>query len=160
MKELSTEEKAKRYNEAINIAKSKIKNDKDHVLYEDDVIEIFPELKENEDESIRKALLEMVNDTKGDDLWINYNVHKEDAVAWLERQWKQETINNKFKAKDWYVSEVDGKIRDATVVKQCNNDKTIVKHLIALMAKVYANTNYISYIEYEGILAWLEKQNK
>lgn len=86
MKELSIEEKAKRYNEAINIAKSKIKNDKNHVLYEDDVIEIFPELKENEDESIRKALLEIVNDTKGDDLWINYNVHKEEVAAWLEKQ--------------------------------------------------------------------------
>jgi hypothetical protein len=41
MKELSVEEKAKRYDEAIEIAKSKIKNDKDHVLYEDDIISTF-----------------------------------------------------------------------------------------------------------------------
>lgn len=46
MKELSIEEKAKCYEEAIERAKSKINNDKNHVLYEDDIIEIFPELKE------------------------------------------------------------------------------------------------------------------
>ena len=48
--------------------------------------EIFPELAESEDERIRKALLEMVHDTKGDELWVDYNVHKEDALAWLEKQ--------------------------------------------------------------------------
>ena len=89
MIELTIEEKAKRYDEAINIANSKIRHDRDHILNEDDIIEIFPELKESIDESIKRALLEMVNDTKGDDLWINYNVHKEEAAAWLERQCKQ-----------------------------------------------------------------------
>ena len=58
MKEFSIEEKAKRYDEAIKKAKSKIKDDKDHVLYEDDVIEIFPELKglDLEGERIRTFL--------------------------------------------------------------------------------------------------------
>ncbi len=55
LKELSTEEKARAYDEALKRAKSKIKNDKDHVLYEDDVIEIFPELKESEDERMLSA---------------------------------------------------------------------------------------------------------
>ena len=41
MKELTIEEKAKRYDEAIEKAKSKVKNDKDHVLYEDDILDIF-----------------------------------------------------------------------------------------------------------------------
>lgn len=45
-----------------------------------------PELKESEDEKIRKALLEMVHDTTGDELWVDYNVHKEEALAWLEKQ--------------------------------------------------------------------------
>ena len=54
MKGLSIEEKAKAYDKAIERAKSKIKNDKDHVLYEDDIIEIFPELKESEDEGNEK----------------------------------------------------------------------------------------------------------
>ena len=54
---MTTEEKAKAYDEAIEIAKSKIKNDKDHILYEDDITDIFPELKESEDERIRKWLI-------------------------------------------------------------------------------------------------------
>ena len=47
---------------------------------------IFPELRESEDEKIRKALLELVHDTTGDELWVDYNVHKEDCLAWLEKQ--------------------------------------------------------------------------
>ena len=41
MKELSIEEKAKRYDEAIERAKSKIKNDKDHVLVVFDAAKIL-----------------------------------------------------------------------------------------------------------------------
>jgi hypothetical protein len=59
MKDLSVEQKAKHYDEAIKRAKSKIKNDKDHVLYEDDVIDIFPELKENKKEWIEKIRQEL-----------------------------------------------------------------------------------------------------
>ena len=47
---------------------------------------IFPELKESENEKIRKALIEMVHDTTYDELWVDYNVHKEEALAWLEKQ--------------------------------------------------------------------------
>ena len=39
-----------------------------------------------EDEKVRKALIEMVHDTTGDELWVDYNVHKEEALAWLEKQ--------------------------------------------------------------------------
>ena len=54
--------------------------------------EIFPELKESEDEKIRKALLEMVHDTTEHELWIGYGVHKEDALAWLEKQGEHKSI--------------------------------------------------------------------
>ena len=105
MKKLTIEEKANRYDKAIEIAKSKIRYDRDHILNEDDIIAMFPELKKSEDEIIRKALLEMVNDTKGDDLWINYNVHKEDAAAWLERQTDNESIRLlKLKAKAYILA--------------------------------------------------------
>lgn len=69
-----------RYNDALARAKSKIKNDKDHVLYEDDVIEIFPELKESEDERIRKELLAVVNDL------VLPSEQQSRFVAWLEKQ--------------------------------------------------------------------------
>lgn len=68
----------------------------EHPLLEDSscIVEyLFPELKESKnikDEKIRKAITEMIRDTTGDSLWIDYDVHKEDAIAWLEKQGKQE----------------------------------------------------------------------
>ena len=50
---------------------------------------VFPELRGSEDEKIRKSLIEMVHDTTGDELWVDYNIHKEDALAWLEKQGEQ-----------------------------------------------------------------------
>lgn len=47
---------------------------------------LFPELKEIEGEEIRKALCKMVNETASDDLWTYYDLHKEEALAWLEKQ--------------------------------------------------------------------------
>lgn len=65
------------------------------------LLDLFPELKEeSEDEKIRKALLELVHDTTGDELWVDYNVHKEDALAWLE---KQGTSYTKRDVDDAYV---------------------------------------------------------
>ena len=57
---MTQEEKAKRYDQAIKVAKSKIKNDKEHVLYEDDIIEIFPEIVELTWEDIDTMALEYV----------------------------------------------------------------------------------------------------
>lgn len=88
MKELSIEQKAKAYDEAIKKAKSKIKNDKDHVLYEDDIIEIFPELKESEDERIRKALITYFGDEDESYDGIPYP----SILAWLEKQSKASKV--------------------------------------------------------------------
>lgn len=52
---------------------------------------LFPELKESEDETIRKSLIEMVHDTTGDELWVDYGIHKEETLAWLEKQGEQKT---------------------------------------------------------------------
>ena len=106
MKELSVEEKAKRYDEAIKKAKSKIKNDKDHVLYEDDVIEMFPELAESEDERIRKELISFIQD-KIDEINLKVSGDYDDrdaddiaqenwckkTITWLEKQGEQKTID-------------------------------------------------------------------
>lgn len=86
MKELSIIEKAKGYDEALLRAKSKIKNDKKHILYENDVIEIFPELKESEDEKIRKDLIQWIDEFP-DTIWRGH--YKKDILAWLENQDEQ-----------------------------------------------------------------------
>ena len=87
MKELSIEEKAKRYDEAINKAKSKIKKDKDHVLYEDDILDIFSELKESEDEKIRKAMIKGLSSC-GTKYWGGFEVNA--AIDYLEKQGEQD----------------------------------------------------------------------
>ena len=89
MKELSIEQKAKAYDEAIERAKSKIKNDKDHVLYEDDIIELFPALKESEDERIRKSLAAYFSKIKQSDMWDD-EFSFGDILAWFEKQGKKD----------------------------------------------------------------------
>ena len=83
---MTQEEKAKAYDEALLIAKPKIKNNKDHVLYENDVIEIFPELKESEDEKIRKDLIQWIDEFP-DTIWRGH--YKKDVIDWLEKQGEQ-----------------------------------------------------------------------
>ena len=83
---MTVEEKAKAYDEAIKVAKSKIKNDKDHVLYEEDITDIFPELAESEDERVRKALISFLKSP-----FVSENITDEKVtpwIAWLEKQGK------------------------------------------------------------------------
>lgn len=53
---------------------------------------LFPELKENEDEKVRKALIEIVHDSTRDELWA-YHISEEEAIAWLEKQGEPVEIN-------------------------------------------------------------------
>lgn len=48
--------------------------------------EIAPELAEFGDERVRKAIVEMIHDTPNIELEENYNVSKEEALAWFEKQ--------------------------------------------------------------------------
>lgn len=85
------EEKAKRYDKAINIAKSKIKNDKDHILYEEDIIEIFSELKEKTDEEMIQKLIAIVHLYYGEEV----DIEKDECLEWLEKQSKNKSIERK-----------------------------------------------------------------
>ena len=62
-----------------------------------------------EDERIRKVLINLVKNN-GTSYYID-KIHKDDILAWLEKQNEQKPIFD-FKAKDQYVSKVDGKIRN------------------------------------------------
>lgn len=107
---MTLEEKAKAYDEALKIAKSKIKNDKDHVLYENDIIEIFPELKESEDEKIRKELTEFLKKASGGflDSTIQCKTFGK-WCAWIKKQDGQKStadkVEPKFHVGDWIVQE-------------------------------------------------------
>ena len=82
MKELSIEEKAKAYDEAI---------ERGSRLWESDTITresyeyIFPELKESEDERIRKALMQNLKERFGTKGNMGKGLDMPDVLAWLEK---------------------------------------------------------------------------
>ena len=90
---MTEKEKAKAYDEAIERAKK---------LYSNGIAEeIFPELKESEDERIKKAIIEFFESE--DDNTTYSLVRKKDIIAWLEKQGKNSTdkIEPRFKVGDW-----------------------------------------------------------
>lgn len=111
MKELSIEEKAKAYDEAIERAK-KLQHDNAWVT------SIFPELKESEDEKIRKALIELSKEVAQEQFFTNRGTNLQNVLAWLEKQGEQKVSVVEFNAQDWYVSKVDGKIYNAKFMEK------------------------------------------
>ncbi len=90
MKKLSIEEKAKAYDEALERAKEIIECSKNSGSKEVRmVLSFFPELRENEDEIIRKALIKLVK--KAGEGYENVidGVSIEDAISWLEKKCEQ-----------------------------------------------------------------------
>ena len=93
MKELSIEEKAKRYDEVVERLKD-FRFEYRFSAFGDVIEEKFPELQESEDERIRKLLIEAVLQVLQDQYCSNRGVSKEKVVAWLEKQGEQKSIDN------------------------------------------------------------------
>ena len=94
MKELSINEKAKAYDKAIERAKK---------IYGNGIIErIFPELKEGDDERIKKNCIHFLELQKQHHA-ATFEI--EECIAWLEKQGKQLADKNepKFEVGDWVV---------------------------------------------------------
>ena len=76
--------------------------------YDKDTLEmleiIFPELKESEDERIRKELIRLFNDTAWNDSSFQfYDLDKQKVINWLEKQCEHKPIDKvepKFKVGD------------------------------------------------------------
>lgn len=98
MNELTTEEKARYYDMAIKKAKDAFNDgtiSSNTIAYLQD---LFPELKESEDERIRKKLIEAV---KGD-MVVGGTKDKQLAIAWLENQGEKK---HQYKSRPRYVGE-------------------------------------------------------
>ena len=85
---MTVEQKAKRYDEALERAriwkdKSGMPKDRQGIL--DD---IFPELKESEDEKIRKAILAFIRQSSE----VLDKQNQNNMIAWLEKQGEQKSI--------------------------------------------------------------------
>lgn len=103
MKELSIEEKAKAYDEALKVLH---KYDGANIMFTQDLKEeIFPELKESKDERIRKALIKYLKERAHSGFNQEVRICNE-GIAWLEKQGKHKSdnIEPKFKVGDWVVS--------------------------------------------------------
>ena len=101
MKELTIEQKAQRYDEAIQRAHDFCKRwdgiEVDNsTLVIKEVKEIFPELKEREDERIRKALIRAFKSLNTIKVWSG--IEHTDIIAWLEKQGSHtDKVETKFK---------------------------------------------------------------
>ena len=86
-----------------------------HGATKEDAEHYFPELLENKDESIRKTLIAFFRDWERTKSHC-WNVNVSDIIAWLEKQGEQNSVFTMppFKAENFYVSKVDGKIHDMT----------------------------------------------
>jgi hypothetical protein len=94
---MTIEEKAKAYDEALEKAKNALQTD----LHESGVWairRIFPELKESEDERIRKWLIEMVEELrKANPTNAEHNGNCSEAIAYLEQQNEKKAIEDTVK---------------------------------------------------------------
>jgi hypothetical protein len=92
MKELSIEEKARRYDEAKYIMKEYIESGNAGVIAENTIKKAFPELMESEDERIRKEIIEQINLLKSATLSDLKDKQFNSWIAWLEKQGKNKDI--------------------------------------------------------------------
>lgn len=128
MKEVSIEQKAKRYDEALERVKellSRCRNNRDRItmVYRvNDIESIFPEHKKSEDEKIKEDLIQWISEFP-DMIWRGH--YREDVITWLKRQdksalevIKEENVDNqkcvksvynvepKFKVGDWICNDM------------------------------------------------------
>jgi len=88
MKELTIEQKAKAYDEALEIAKECLKDGTITTIARDYIWKIFPELKDSENERIRKEIVDFITSSNK----YGTNERCEAWLDWLEKQGKKPII--------------------------------------------------------------------
>ena len=149
---MTEKEKAEAYDKALERARA-INNGKDVDVESGTTIceYIFPELKESEDEKIKKDLIQWVDEFP-DTIWRGH--YKEDIIAWLEKQGdKDKLIQELGEYKVKYIQEVLEKH-----INSMNNkdDERLRKTTIAFL-KDFAEKGYENAVE---CIDWLEKQGE
>lgn len=89
---MNVEEKAKRYEESLERLKGLIEVTREDkcAIMEEDLIDIFPELKELEDEKIKEELIFYLGDMP-EDTELRNGATNRDVLAWLEKQSEKPT---------------------------------------------------------------------
>ena len=97
MKELTIEQKAKAYDEAIRIAQELYNNPNSSNIGKWYVCTVFPELQESEDERVRESLLEYLHTLPNH--YSHSGVCAPEWIAWLEKQGEQKPWSEEDKKK-------------------------------------------------------------
>ena len=152
MKELTIQEKAKAYDEAIEVIR-KCKTDKYGCVIGIKPSDIFPELKESEDEKMKRIISDILlidNDDIREILESN-DVLMQDIDAWLEKQGnKDKLIQELGEYKVKYTQEVLEKYMNK------KDDERLRKTTIDFL-KEFADKGYENAVE---CIDWLEKQGE
>lgn len=159
--ELSIEEKAQRYDETINKLRRFMEQGVDPLITRADVQDFFPELKEPEDEKIKKALVKMVSDIDGGFPFEKYGILKKGALTWLAKQGQvkdspiSQHENNTCKENDDSLTSEDDRIR-----------KEIIEHIKDQQSSFISAPDCRDKYEeeennkYNSWIAWLKKQGE
>jgi co-chaperonin GroES (HSP10) len=118
---MTQEEKAKAYDKAVNKLKGLMAQGVDPLITRADVQDFFPEIRESEDEKIRKAIIEFFE--LQDDNTTYSLVPKKDILAWLEKQTEVESDNDDIEAEEKGIRKAFNKIWDEKQGEQKNADK-------------------------------------
>ena len=156
---MTQEQKARAYDKALEraskLSKLTVQNPFDTVSQM--MEEVFPELAENEDERIRKALIEYFNEQCDMSDWNG--VYGYQVVAWLEKQGNK---TEEYIFRPIVGCSIDDAARQA--IDKVTNGENIVFSFNGFYMKIYNDTNtdniinsYYDFCKKQGIPKWTEE---
>jgi hypothetical protein len=104
---MTQEEKAKAYDELFIKAKQ-IYNNENDVLIMHTIEDLFPELKESEDEKVMKKLINLVKKSYEQGGYALHKWEADEMLAWLEKQVEHANFRNKIQVGDKVTRNEDG----------------------------------------------------
>ena len=146
------EEIAKRYDEVIAMAKECITHIPDEAVNKY-MLNMFPELKESEDEAIRESLINYLKERKSCESYGQYVLRYDHWITWLEKQGEQkpaDKVEPKFKAGDWVVLTA-GEL--STTLQIANVDINKKRYW-------FNEGSYLPIVDEEGLHLWTIKDAK
>ena len=148
---MTTEQKAKAYDEALEKAAQLIENCGDNNGCKEMIRSIFPELVEIEDERIKYCLISLIASETAYDEFEKYNVDYDSVYAWLAKQGEQKPADEEEKGNVGGISSNS---------KWSEEDEKFVHGLIrGLMAKrdIHGHTTFSSdNIDITDTINWLD----
>ena len=159
MNELSIEQKSKRYNEALEIARAEYKNHESFNRFREMLLRIFPELEEDKDERIKEELMQYLWDLHHKDFVpLTPDIPTCDKwIAWLEKQGEQKHADTSCLL-SWTENEekmlrhLEGIVKDYWAKAEQENDEIRIKEA--------SDVSYFLKTTQKSPLCWIECSNE